>query len=60
LGVVSAQFARQIAPIPGFRNILVHEYLKVDWDHVYAHLQSLNELGCFGSLVRRWLAQKMT
>jgi len=31
LGVLPPDFARQLAPITGFRNILIHEYLNVDW-----------------------------
>jgi uncharacterized protein YutE (UPF0331/DUF86 family) len=34
LGVLPAEFARSIAPVTGFRNILAHEYLSVDWDEV--------------------------
>lgn len=30
LGVLSVDFAKHIAPIAGFRNILVHEYLDID------------------------------
>ena len=29
-GILSAEFAQRLAPIAGFRNILVHEYLAVD------------------------------
>ncbi|MGD8752001.1 MAG: DUF86 domain-containing protein [Anaerolineales bacterium] len=38
LGVLDPDFARNLAPIAGFRNILVHEYVSVDWDLVYDHL----------------------
>ena len=38
LGVLPPKFARGLAPIAGFRNILVHEYLSVDWDEVYKQL----------------------
>jgi uncharacterized protein YutE (UPF0331/DUF86 family) len=24
-----------IAPLAGFRNVLVHEYLKLDWEEVF-------------------------
>ena len=34
LAVLPAEFSRQIAPLAGFRNILIHEYLGIDWDHV--------------------------
>jgi uncharacterized protein YutE (UPF0331/DUF86 family) len=58
LGVLPADFARDLAPLAGFRNILVHEYLAIDWDEVYRALHRLEDLECFAELVRRWLAQR--
>ncbi len=55
LGILPADFARQLAPIAGLRNILVHEYLIVDWDQILNHLQNLNDLSQFSSYVRTWL-----
>ena len=58
LGVLPADFARHLAPLAGFRNILVHEYLAVDWDEVYRALHRLEDLGRFAESVRRWLAHR--
>jgi uncharacterized protein YutE (UPF0331/DUF86 family) len=58
LGVLPADFARYLAPLAGFRNILVHEYLAVDWDEVYRILHHLQDLEQFASSVRRWLASR--
>jgi uncharacterized protein YutE (UPF0331/DUF86 family) len=58
LGVLPGDFARQLASIAGFRNVLVHEYVDVDWDEVYENLQSLDDLARFGELVRHWLRQR--
>lgn len=58
LGVLPSDFARQLAPIAGFRNILVHQYLAVDWDEVYRHLQHLDDLVRFAELVRDWLRHR--
>jgi uncharacterized protein YutE (UPF0331/DUF86 family) len=58
LNVVPADLARRLAPIAGFRNILVHEYLTVDWDKTYHHLQNLDDLVRFGNLVRQWLVKR--
>jgi uncharacterized protein YutE (UPF0331/DUF86 family) len=58
LGVLPAEFARHLAPLAGFRNILVHEYLTVDWDEVYRTLHHLEDLERFAELVRRWLRQR--
>jgi uncharacterized protein YutE (UPF0331/DUF86 family) len=56
LGVVPADFARHLAPLAGFRNILVHQYLALDWDVVYQALQRrLDDLERFAELVRDWL-----
>ena len=58
LGVVPPGFARALAPLAGFRNILVHEYLSVDWDEVYRMLYRVQDLERFGELVRSWLTRK--
>jgi uncharacterized protein YutE (UPF0331/DUF86 family) len=58
LGVLPADFARHLAPLAGFRNILVHEYLQVDWDEVFQNLQRLEDLSTFVSYVRQWLQQQ--
>jgi uncharacterized protein YutE (UPF0331/DUF86 family) len=54
----SPDFARKIAPMAGFRNILIHEYLVLDWDEVYRHLQQLSELEQFADKIRHWLHKK--
>ena len=58
LGVLPTEFARHLAPLAGFRNILVHEYLSVDWDEVYRVLQRLEDLERFAELARHWLRQR--
>jgi uncharacterized protein YutE (UPF0331/DUF86 family) len=55
LNVLPADFAERLAPLAGFRNILVHEYLTVDWDEVYRNLQRLDALYQFAEHVRNWL-----
>ncbi|MGD2157929.1 MAG: DUF86 domain-containing protein [Anaerolineales bacterium] len=59
LGVLEPDFARKLAPIAGFRNILVHEYVSVDWDLVYDHLQNLEDLEQFRNHIQHWLAEKL-
>jgi uncharacterized protein YutE (UPF0331/DUF86 family) len=58
LAVLPVDFARKLAPIAGFRNILIHEYLSVDWNEVYKHLRDLNDIIRFAELIREWLRQK--
>jgi uncharacterized protein YutE (UPF0331/DUF86 family) len=58
LGVLSPEFARQLAPLAGFRNILVHEYVSLDWAQVYLALQDLGSLLAFAEAVRIWLKDR--
>lgn len=60
LGVIPLDFARRLAPIAGFRNILIHAYLNVDWGIVYSSLQDLGDLEHFSALIQQWLAQRLT
>ena len=55
IGVLPSDFARRIAPLAGLRNILVHEYVKLNWDRVQQSLKQLDDLVQFAELVRRWL-----
>jgi uncharacterized protein YutE (UPF0331/DUF86 family) len=38
VGILPAEFAEHLAPLAGFRNILVHDYLAVDAEKVYGIL----------------------
>ena len=58
LGVLPVDFSQHLAPIAGFRNILVHEYISVDWDLVYEKLQQLDDLDRFRELVRLWMKNR--
>lgn len=58
LGVLPPDFARNLAPLAGFRNILVHEYVGIDWDEVYKNLQNLEDMTRFADLIRHWLDEK--
>ena len=60
LGVLPPDFAAHLAPLAGFRNILVHEYLEVDWQEVYRNLQQIDDLAQFAEMVREWLRQQTT
>jgi len=57
-GVLPSEFVRCLAPIAGLRNILIHEYVSVNWDEVYRNLQQLDDLIRFAELVRDWLRRR--
>ncbi len=59
LDVLDAAFAQRFAPVAGFRNVLAHEYLTLDWDEVYRHLEDLSDFRQFVDSVRGWLQQRM-
>jgi uncharacterized protein YutE (UPF0331/DUF86 family) len=58
LGVLDSDFARSFAPIAGFRNVLVHEYVGIDWDEVFDNLQEIDTLVQFAESIRRWMQTK--
>ena len=55
LGVIEPEFAEKLAPLAGFRNILVHQYLDIDWSIVYTNLRGLDDLRRFDEAIRSWL-----
>jgi uncharacterized protein YutE (UPF0331/DUF86 family) len=56
VGVLPQEFAARFAGVASFRNILIHEYLKVDLDIVYDRLQdNLDDFGLFGRYITEYL-----
>jgi uncharacterized protein YutE (UPF0331/DUF86 family) len=53
--ILPLEFAKHLAPIAGFRNILVHEYINLDWHEVYKNLQALSDLQAFAHHVKEWM-----
>jgi uncharacterized protein YutE (UPF0331/DUF86 family) len=54
LRVLTPDCARQIAPLAGFRKILVHDYVGIDWDLVHDHLQRFEDCYDFETHGGRW------
>jgi uncharacterized protein YutE (UPF0331/DUF86 family) len=48
--VLPVQLSRRLAPMAGFRNILVHEYLEIDRHRVYRALK--DDLGDFEQFIK--------
>jgi uncharacterized protein YutE (UPF0331/DUF86 family) len=55
LGILPMEFAQELAPIAGFRNVLAHRYLTIDWDEVYRNLHKIDVLYKFAELIREWM-----
>lgn len=61
LGIIAAQkiiprdFAKRIEPMVGLRNILIHEYLKIDPERIYNHLQYLQDFRAFQKHILTYL-----
>lgn len=53
--VIPKDFANSILPMAGLRNILVHEYLKIDPDKIYSYLQKLEDFRTFQKHLMKFL-----
>ena len=50
---ISPALVRQLVPLPGFRNILIHEYVNLDFDRVIAALDHLQPVEEFAAAAHR-------
>ena len=55
VGILPQTLADKLSPIAGFRNILVHEYLEIDWNEVLKNLQRIGDLYDFMGHIKTWL-----
>jgi len=53
--VLSPEVAERLKGLAGFRNVLVHEYARIDLRRVHAGLERLDDLDAFVKDVERWL-----
>jgi len=58
IGVLPRELAERLAPIAGFRNILMHEYLEIDWNEVLCNLQRMGDLYNFMEHIKKWLKDR--
>jgi uncharacterized protein YutE (UPF0331/DUF86 family) len=56
--ILPLDFAQDLAPIAGFRNILVHDYMDIDWNEVYSNLHQLHDLSQFMDHVKKWMKKR--
>lgn len=53
--VIPEEFAKRILPLAGLRNILIHEYIKIDPKRLYVQLQNLADFREFQRYVIAYL-----
>ncbi len=58
--ILPRKFAQSLAPIAGFRNILVHDYMDINWDEVYNNLLQLNDISQFMDHIKSWMKAKVS
>jgi len=56
--ILPYDFTQNFAPVAGFRNILIHEYLEINWDEVYRNLKQIDQFYKFMEYIEKWLAQR--
>jgi uncharacterized protein YutE (UPF0331/DUF86 family) len=54
-GIIPADLAVQMKKIAGFRNILVHDYLEIDQEIVYAFIKKLADFKTFAQCIYKSL-----
>lgn len=57
--ILPMDFAKNMAPLAGFRNILIHEYLNIDWSEVYKNLQGIGDLYSFANHIKKWIKKRI-
>lgn len=53
--ILPQDFAKRILPVSGLRNLLIHEYLKINLDKIYHHLQNLQDFRKFQHYILAYL-----
>ena len=57
--ILNQQFAKKFSPIARFRNLIVHEYAKIDMKKVYHYLtKDLDQFDIFAKAVVRYIKRK--
>jgi uncharacterized protein YutE (UPF0331/DUF86 family) len=51
---ISPALVRQLLPLPGFRNVLIHEYVNLDFDRVIMALDHLQPVEEFAEAAHRF------
>ncbi len=54
-GIIPSDFANRVLPMAGLRNILVHDYLKINLMRLYEHIQNLEDFRQFQKYIIAYL-----
>lgn len=54
LQVLPKTFASKLAPLAGLRNLLVHQYLELNWKQIREHLKNLSDFYQFIEYIQKW------
>lgn len=57
-GVIPENFRENLRKIIAFRNIIVHEYLYIDYDKVYSNLKKLDDFRKFAGYIEDFLKRE--
>ena len=55
--IIPSTFAKHIVPMAGLRNLLVHEYIKIDPKLIYKHLQDIKDFRKFQRYILKYIKQ---
>ena len=55
-GVMPEEFAKRIAPMAGLRNILIHEYIRINPAIIHQHIQHLQDFYQFEKYIVTYLS----
>ena len=53
--IIPQELAKRILPLAGLRNLLIHEYLEINLDKIYQHLQKLDDFRTFQKHIIKFL-----
>ena len=54
--ITSSRFAKKFASVAGFRNILVHEYLEINFKKVHKHLkEDLQDFDFYAKCIAKFI-----
>jgi len=57
--IIPANFAKRVAAVASFRNILVHDYLEIDFKKVHHHLQNdIQDFDFYAKGIAQYIASK--